>query len=266
MKNFSYLSLKPGNALVKSHSTLNGREQTFHRQVEEWLSQQQARFLTCVPQNSSTKRKNYSNSRVTRGICAEVLINLQLFEEIRNFTAHRNSSSLIKNAVWRVDIEGFWFVAGSMWLMSRTQSHSTCWGLRQNKTHKKRGSLYIFLFVSDRSFVNRKQNFALLREKRKRDKIDYSQVAGCCFTTWPLVCPRKFGCLQNSCWYWLILLYFPLFCDLLYDWGPRQSCRQKLGYKKGHFRWNIKQEAKGRETSHNMPRTRAKKARLVLVV
>ena len=113
----------------------------FHRQVEEWLSQQQARFLTCVPQNSSTKRKNYSNSRVTRGICVEVLINLQLFEEIRNFTAHRNSSSLIKNAVWRVDIEGFspsvnlWFVAGSMWLMSRTQSHSTCWGLRQNKTN-----------------------------------------------------------------------------------------------------------------------------------
>lgn len=29
MKNFSYLSLKPGNALVKSHSTLNGREKTF---------------------------------------------------------------------------------------------------------------------------------------------------------------------------------------------------------------------------------------------
>lgn len=178
-------------------------------------------FSRVYLKNSSTKRENYSNSRVTRGICAEVLINLQLFEEIRNFTAHRNSSSLIKNAVWRVDIEGFspsvnlWFVAGSMWLMSRTQSHSTCWGLRQNKTHKKRVSLYIFLFVSDRSFVNRKQNFALLREKRKRDKIDYSQVAGCCFITWPLVCPRKFVCLQNSCWYWLILLYFPLFCDLL---------------------------------------------------
>lgn len=57
MKNFSYLSLKPGNALVKSHSTLNGREQTFHRQVEEWLSQQQARFLTCVPQKQFNEKE-----------------------------------------------------------------------------------------------------------------------------------------------------------------------------------------------------------------
>ena len=247
----------------------------FHRQVEEWLSQQQARFLTCVPQNSSTKRKNYSNSRVTRGICVEVLINLQLFEEIRNFTAHRNSSSLIKNAVWRVDIEGFspsvnlWFVAGSMWLMSRTQSHSTCWGLRQNKTHKKRGSLYIYIsfFLFLIVPLSTESKILLSCEKRGREiKLITAK--------WQVVVsPRDPSCVPGNSfvykthadidWYCFTFLFF---VTCFYDWGPRQSCRQKLGYKKGHFRWNIKQEAKGRETSHNMPRTRAKKARLVLVV
>ena len=132
----------------------------FHRQVAERLSQQRQDFSRVYLKTVQGKGK------ITPAVESLVVpalkswINPQLFKELWNFTAHRNSSSLINNdrrvLCSRVcrgyrfvgfftarSVPCLWFVAGSMWLTSRTQSHSPCWGLDD----KKRESLLSFLFV-----------------------------------------------------------------------------------------------------------------------
>lgn len=128
----------------------------FHRQVAERLSQQQARFLTCVPQNCSGKRKNYSNSRATRGTCVEILNKSTAFQRALEFNGTQEQFKSVQQRQTRSIFKGLfkvfhrpspvpclWFVAGSMWLTSRTQSHSPCWGLDD----KKRESLLSFFLA-----------------------------------------------------------------------------------------------------------------------
>lgn len=167
--------LKPGNALVKSHSTLNGREKTF-------LPAGRAKIVTrgkishvSTSKLFNEKEKNYSKNRVTCGSCVEILNLATAFRRALEFYSIQTQfkSDQQRRHFVAFIFKGFspsvhlWFVAGSMWLRSRTQAHSCFCRLAE-------GLLTIF-----REFI---------AEKIKRNKTKQTRNMRVYFCFWSFPC------------------------------------------------------------------------------